>query len=72
VISHLPLLCEESDVPYVYVPSKEDLGSSGSTKRPTSCIMIPMPSKSDDKEYKELVEEAFKEIRELNEKTLLA
>lgn len=23
VITHVPILCEESDVPYVYVPSKE-------------------------------------------------
>ena len=26
VISHLPVLCEESSIPYVYVPRKEDLG----------------------------------------------
>lgn len=39
VISHLPILCEDADVPYVYVPSKEDLGSAGSTKRPTSCVV---------------------------------
>mmetsp|Transcript_8519 Transcript_8519/g.13822 ORF Transcript_8519/g.13822 Transcript_8519/m.13822 type:complete len:148 (+) Transcript_8519:87-530(+) len=40
VISHLPVLCEENDVPYIYVPSKAELGSAGSTKRPTSCVMI--------------------------------
>ncbi len=27
VITHLPVLCEDSDVPYVYVPKKEDLGA---------------------------------------------
>lgn len=26
VISHLPVLCEEKDTPYIYVPSKHDLG----------------------------------------------
>ncbi len=26
VISHIPVLCEEQSIPYVYVPAKEDLG----------------------------------------------
>merc|ERR1711898_30142 len=40
VISHLPILCEDNDVPYVYVRSKEDLGAAGLTKRPTSCMLV--------------------------------
>ena len=40
VISHLPVLCEESDVPYIFVPSKVDLGAAGQTKRPTSCTLV--------------------------------
>merc|ERR1712199_83288 len=40
VISHLPILCEDKDVPYVYVRAKEDLGAAGLTKRPTSCMLI--------------------------------
>lgn len=28
VVAHLPLLCEESKIPYVFVPNKEKLGSS--------------------------------------------
>ncbi|KAH9260044.1 hypothetical protein BASA81_001816 [Batrachochytrium salamandrivorans] len=40
VISHLPGMCEENGIPYVYVPSRVDLGLAGSTKRPTSCVMI--------------------------------
>merc|ERR1712224_616029 len=40
VISHLPILCEDNDVPYVYVRAKEDLGAAGLTKRPTSCMLI--------------------------------
>lgn len=27
VISHLPVLCEEKDTAYIYVPSKHDLGA---------------------------------------------
>ena len=47
VISHLPVLCEESDIAYVYVPTKQGLGAACSTKRPTSCVLI---SKSDSYE----------------------
>ncbi|MEM2249714.1 MAG: 50S ribosomal protein L7Ae [Candidatus Bathyarchaeia archaeon] len=28
VVAHLPLLCEERKIPYVYVPSKEKLGDA--------------------------------------------
>ncbi|MEM3577109.1 MAG: 50S ribosomal protein L7Ae [Candidatus Bathyarchaeia archaeon] len=28
VVAHLPLLCEERKIPYVYVPSKEKLGNA--------------------------------------------
>jgi H/ACA ribonucleoprotein complex subunit 2 len=40
IISHLPCLSEEYKVPYVFVPSKEELGIASCTKRPTSCVMI--------------------------------
>jgi large subunit ribosomal protein L7Ae len=28
VVIHLPILCDEKNIPYVYVPSKKDLGKS--------------------------------------------
>ncbi|KAF8005776.1 hypothetical protein BT93_K0149 [Corymbia citriodora subsp. variegata] len=40
VITHVPILCEESDIPYVYVQSKEDLANAGATKRPTCCVLV--------------------------------
>ncbi|EEF50684.1 H/ACA ribonucleoprotein complex subunit 2-like protein [Ricinus communis] len=40
VITHVPILCEEADIPYVYVPSKEDLANAGVTKRPTCCVLV--------------------------------
>jgi H/ACA ribonucleoprotein complex subunit 2 len=40
VISHLPILLEEHGVPYLFVPSKRDLGAAACTKRPTSCVLI--------------------------------
>ena len=52
VISHIPVFCEEKEVPYCYVPSRKDLGGAGGTKRPTSVVLI----QSSD-QYKELYEE---------------
>ncbi|KAK5135863.1 hypothetical protein LTR08_004512 [Meristemomyces frigidus] len=40
VISHLPVLCEDHAIPYLYVPSRAELGAAGSTKRPTSVVML--------------------------------
>ncbi|KAH7852379.1 hypothetical protein Vadar_024158 [Vaccinium darrowii] len=40
VITHVPILCEESDIPYIYVTSKEDLANAGATKRPTCCVLV--------------------------------
>jgi H/ACA ribonucleoprotein complex subunit 2 len=63
VITHVPILCEDSSVEYIYVNSKEALGTASSTKRPTSCILITLKKDSELLEtYKELVNEvkAFK------------
>ncbi|URE28724.1 H ACA ribonucleoprotein complex subunit [Musa troglodytarum] len=40
VITHVPILLEEADIPYIYVPSKEDLAIAGVTKRPTCCVLV--------------------------------
>merc|ERR1712029_297416 len=45
ILTHIPLLAEESACPYVFVTSKELLGQASSTKRPTSCVMICPNSK---------------------------
>ncbi|EMG48737.1 Likely H/ACA snoRNP component [Candida maltosa Xu316] len=69
VISHIPVLCEDNAVSYIFIPSKEDLGSAGATKRPTSCVMIVpgggKSKKNADKteEYRESYDEIVKEIK---------
>mmetsp|Transcript_16045 Transcript_16045/g.32285 ORF Transcript_16045/g.32285 Transcript_16045/m.32285 type:complete len:161 (-) Transcript_16045:2073-2555(-) len=45
VVSHLPVMLEENDIPYLFVPSKQDLGAAASTKRPTSCVLVKTPKK---------------------------
>lgn len=40
VISHIPVLCEDSGIPYVYVAAKAGLGEAAATKRPTSVVLV--------------------------------
>ncbi|KII95180.1 hypothetical protein PLICRDRAFT_60754, partial [Plicaturopsis crispa FD-325 SS-3] len=81
IISHLPVLSEEAQVPYVFVTSKEELGHASSTKRPTSCVMIcpnqkkkvkkTAEGKEDkDDDYRELYEECYREVEKLDTKVV--
>jgi H/ACA ribonucleoprotein complex subunit 2 len=81
ILSHIPILCEEQNVPYIFVPSKESLGAASSTKRPTSTVMVcPDGGKlakkkgtgSEMKEdYKDEFESVEKEVRKLGEKLVM-
>lgn len=59
VVSHLPIMCEDRQIPYFYVPSKIDLGAAACTKRPTSCVLInPKESFSEYSNFQKLAKEA--------------
>jgi H/ACA ribonucleoprotein complex subunit 2 len=49
VLSHIPLQCENKDIPYAFVRSRMELGIAAETKKPTSVILLIEP---DDKKYK--------------------
>ena len=60
VVAHLPLLCDERKVPYIYVPSKDRLGeAAGIEVRAASATIV------DPGEAKEMVEELIKKIENL-------
>lgn len=40
VILHLPLLCEDKNVPYVFVPSKAALGKACGVSRPVTAVSV--------------------------------
>ncbi len=40
VISHIPVLCEDHNIPYIYLTSRAQLGVAASTKRPTSVVLV--------------------------------
>jgi len=69
VISHIPVLCEDHNIPYVFLPSRAELGAAGSTKRPTSVVMVtPKPSgtkKSEKTEGEDDWEESYGDLHKL-------
>ena len=40
ILAHVPALCEERNVPYVYVPAKAELGNAIGLEKPTASIAI--------------------------------
>lgn len=40
ILMHLPVMCSEKQVPYMYVPSKLELGKASGIEVPTSSIAI--------------------------------
>lgn len=47
IVAHLPLLCEERKIPYVYVPSKQKLGEASGieVQASSACIIDPGEAK---------------------------
>ena len=40
ILAHLPMLCEEKQIPYTYVPSRDELGKASGLKVTTAAIAI--------------------------------
>ena len=66
VLSHLPILCEDKSIPYIYVRSRAEVGQACKTKRPTSCVMICKPDKKKHEETSESYNECKEKIIEVN------
>ena len=64
IVMHLPALCEEKGVPYVYVPSKEQLGKAAGIKVAAASAAIIEPG-----EAKDLLEEIIRQVQELKAKS---
>ncbi len=45
ILAHMPLLCEEKNIIYAYVPSKQELGVASGLKVPTASVAIIDPGK---------------------------
>ncbi|KAL5339875.1 50S ribosomal protein L30e-like protein [Aspergillus crustosus] len=79
VISHIPVLCEDHGIPYIFVTSRAELGNAAATKRPTSVTMVVPKSaakgkkkdaEADDEEFSKVFEDlaklAQKELTQVN------
>ncbi|XP_076812706.1 H/ACA ribonucleoprotein complex subunit 2-like protein [Clavelina lepadiformis] len=60
VMCHIPIMCEDTDVPYCYIPAKQDLGAASGSKRPTCCIMVKSHSA-----YEDVYKQCMDDIKQL-------
>ncbi|OYT50218.1 MAG: 50S ribosomal protein L7ae [Desulfurococcales archaeon ex4484_204] len=63
VVMHLPLLCEEKKVPYIYVPSKKRLGEAAGIEVAAASAAVIEPGGA-----KDLVEDLTRAYQELKAK----
>ncbi len=61
VVAHLPILCDERKIPYLYVPSKLELGKSAGLDVGSAAISVVEPGDG-DQSLKELVK-VFENLR---------
>ena len=62
VLSHIPVQCENKDIPYAFVRSRMELGIAAETKKPTSVVLLMEP---EDKKYKKKYQAILEKIQEL-------
>ncbi len=60
IVMHLPMLCEEKGIPYVYVPSKKDLGAAAGIEVAAASVAL-----IDEGEAKSLFKEVIAEIAKI-------
>ncbi|MHA1743244.1 MAG: 50S ribosomal protein L7Ae [Candidatus Heimdallarchaeota archaeon] len=63
IVMHLPVLCDEKKIPYVYVPSKAELGRAAGIDVSSAAISVVEPG-----EGKELLKEIVEKVNELKAK----
>jgi len=61
IVMHLPALCDEKKIPYIYVPSKLELGKAAGIDVASASISIVEPGES-----KDLLKDILKKINELS------
>merc|ERR1712130_397308 len=44
IIAHLPVLCEQKNVVYAFIPSRKMLGGAARSKRPASVLFVMTPA----------------------------
>jgi large subunit ribosomal protein L7Ae len=60
IVAHLPILSDEKNAPYIFVPSKKELGVASGIDVPTTAVAIIEAGNG-----KEIVEQIAKQVKEL-------
>lgn len=60
ILAHLPLLCEEKNVAYSYVPSQKELGAASGIDAPSASVAIVDPGDGE-----QMVEDLKKKLEDL-------
>ena len=48
IVMHIPILCEEKNIPCVQVPSKEELGAAAGIDLPTASVAVIVEGEAKD------------------------
>ncbi len=48
ITMYMPGLCDDKKAPYIFVPSKKDLGNAAGIERPTAAVAIVIEGKAKD------------------------
>ena len=64
LVAHIPIICENNGVPYIYVKTKDHLAQASLSKKPTTILMLMRPSSSH--ELKEEYNDIYSKILEAN------
>ena len=54
----MPAVCEDRNIPYVFVPTGKDLGTALGVKRSTLVVLI-----RSHEDFKELYDECYEEVK---------
>lgn len=60
IMCHMPIVCEEQNIPYCYIPSQHDLALAVGFSN--SCLMTLI---KEDPSYKELYDDCHQEMKKL-------
>ncbi|HOQ20008.1 MAG TPA: 50S ribosomal protein L7Ae [Methanothermobacter sp.] len=60
IVAHLPVLAEEKETPYVYLPTKDEIGAAAGLNVPSASACIIDPGESE-----ELIKEVIEKVEEL-------
>ncbi|KAF7401150.1 hypothetical protein HZH68_006970 [Vespula germanica] len=60
IMCHLPIVCEDKDIPYCYTPSRLDIGTAMGVKRGSLMVLI-----KEHPEYKDLYDELASTMKTL-------